>query len=392
MLVGLRILLIIAIMGGIIAYIGDKLGTRVGKRKMSLFGLRPKHTSIIVTIITGVLISAATLGVLTVASSTVRTALFGMEKLRAEMDQLNRDIEVKNKALLEGNQLLQDRTKQLERVQSDVKATEAELEETRQSLAAKGDELISIQDSYKMAEQQLASSAAELKALESSREKLQAHVSQLQITTKELEDNIVRVREGNIIFRNGEILAGSLIKPGLSVDEARVALTSFMNDTNGLILKRFGMTEEKSVLFISRSNLEGITEQVANSEVPMTVRIMAAGNIIYGEPALAELHAYPETLVFHKGDVLWSEVIEGGDNAREKVLGFLQYANSQAKEKGILPDPITGQVGTIPGDELFDTIRQVENYKGRLELKALILEDTYSGDTVHIELIITHLP
>lgn len=53
MLVGLKILFIIAIMGGLIAYMGDKLGTKVGKRKMSLFGLRPKHTSIIVTIVTG---------------------------------------------------------------------------------------------------------------------------------------------------------------------------------------------------------------------------------------------------------------------------------------------------------------------------------------------------
>lgn len=61
MLVGLKILVIIAIMGGLIAYMGDKLGTKVGKRRMSLFGLRPKHTSIIVTIVTGLLVAAARL-------------------------------------------------------------------------------------------------------------------------------------------------------------------------------------------------------------------------------------------------------------------------------------------------------------------------------------------
>ena len=56
MVVGVKILIIIALMGGLIAYMGDKLGTKVGKRRMSLFGLRPKHTSIIVTIVTGLLI------------------------------------------------------------------------------------------------------------------------------------------------------------------------------------------------------------------------------------------------------------------------------------------------------------------------------------------------
>ena len=63
MVVGVKILIIIALMGGLIAYMGDKLGTKVGKRRMSLFGLRPKHTSIIVTIVTGLLVAAATVGV-----------------------------------------------------------------------------------------------------------------------------------------------------------------------------------------------------------------------------------------------------------------------------------------------------------------------------------------
>jgi len=55
---GIVLIAVLAIMGGAIAYIGDKLGTRVGKRKLSIFGLRPKHTSIIVTIITGILIAS----------------------------------------------------------------------------------------------------------------------------------------------------------------------------------------------------------------------------------------------------------------------------------------------------------------------------------------------
>ena len=114
MLVGLRILLIITIMGGLIAFLGDKIGTKVGKRRMSLFGLRPKYTSIIVTIVTGILISAATLGVLSIASNNVRTALFGMDKLKAEMAQLSADIDQKTKALQQSNDELNQKNKQLQ--------------------------------------------------------------------------------------------------------------------------------------------------------------------------------------------------------------------------------------------------------------------------------------
>ena len=37
---GWVMLLVLAIMGGIIAYLGDKIGSRVGKKKIKLFGLQ----------------------------------------------------------------------------------------------------------------------------------------------------------------------------------------------------------------------------------------------------------------------------------------------------------------------------------------------------------------
>ena len=87
---GWVMLLVLAIMGGIIAYLGDKIGSRVGKKKIKLFGLRPKYSSILITIITGISISAVTLGVMSILSQNVRIALFGMYQLqlqKAELEQ-----------------------------------------------------------------------------------------------------------------------------------------------------------------------------------------------------------------------------------------------------------------------------------------------------------------
>lgn len=57
MFIGAAIFLVLIVMGGIIAFLGDRIGSKVGKKRMTLFGLRPKYTSVIVTIISGVLIS-----------------------------------------------------------------------------------------------------------------------------------------------------------------------------------------------------------------------------------------------------------------------------------------------------------------------------------------------
>src|SRR5690606_8633963 len=81
-LYGVRLILILAVLGGISAYLGDRIGLRVGRRRLTLFGLRPKHTSVLITILTGILIVAVSLAVLSIASEDVRTALFRMRELQ----------------------------------------------------------------------------------------------------------------------------------------------------------------------------------------------------------------------------------------------------------------------------------------------------------------------
>ena len=70
---------------------------------MTLFGLRPKYTSVIVTIISGVLISFSTVAVMAVVNENVRVALFGLSKLQTRMNDLNQEIKVKNRELEKGS-------------------------------------------------------------------------------------------------------------------------------------------------------------------------------------------------------------------------------------------------------------------------------------------------
>ena len=62
-----------------LAALGDVLGFMYGKQRISLFGLRPKYTVRLITAITGALIAVFILGVMSVFSQDVRTALFGIK-------------------------------------------------------------------------------------------------------------------------------------------------------------------------------------------------------------------------------------------------------------------------------------------------------------------------
>ncbi len=58
---GYTLILAILVLGGLIATVGDRLGSRIGKARLSIFKLRPRTTATVVTIVTGALISASTL-------------------------------------------------------------------------------------------------------------------------------------------------------------------------------------------------------------------------------------------------------------------------------------------------------------------------------------------
>lgn len=117
---GVVLILVLIITGGAIAFIGDRIGSKVGKKKMTILGLRPKHTSILVTIVTGILITTTTLGVMTIMSKNVRTALFGMEKLNQNMQQARND-------LAEASAQLAMAKAEQDKIKSELGATKQEL-------------------------------------------------------------------------------------------------------------------------------------------------------------------------------------------------------------------------------------------------------------------------
>ncbi|MDB5027303.1 MAG: hypothetical protein JWO66_992 [Candidatus Eremiobacteraeota bacterium] len=87
-LTGVAIVLLITGVAGVIAYIGDRVGHQVGRKRLTLFGLRPKYTSTIVAVATGMLIALSVTLVALVGSQQVRTAFFRLGQINARINDL----------------------------------------------------------------------------------------------------------------------------------------------------------------------------------------------------------------------------------------------------------------------------------------------------------------
>lgn len=137
------LILAVLVLGGLIATVGDRIGTRVGKARLSLFKLRPRRTATLVTILTGTIISASTFGILFAASEQLRTGVFELEKierrLRKSRDELKKTRDDKKQVEAELTQAQADQaaaTKKLAETNQQLTGTQQRLNETNQSLTA----------------------------------------------------------------------------------------------------------------------------------------------------------------------------------------------------------------------------------------------------------------
>ena len=84
--------LLILVSGGI-AFIGNLVGRAIGRRRLTLFGLRPRYTAQIITIATGMIITVITVATVLLVSRDARQALFQFRTLQEQMGGLRTEIQ-----------------------------------------------------------------------------------------------------------------------------------------------------------------------------------------------------------------------------------------------------------------------------------------------------------
>ena len=80
------------VLGGILATLGDRLGTRVGKARLSIFRLRPKSTAVLITVFTGSIISAISFAIMVAFNSQLRVGLFELEGIQAKIKDSEKEL------------------------------------------------------------------------------------------------------------------------------------------------------------------------------------------------------------------------------------------------------------------------------------------------------------
>ena len=169
-------LIILVATGGLIAWLGDIIGYRLGKRRSSLFGLRPRTTARMVGIAVGATLPLIGLAVAALGSSYVQDALFNIQHLRDQQQSLSQQVADLHRA---------------------ATGARSEAEQAQQEAAALKDETQTLHEQAATLRQRITSLQADRDILLAEAERIRSDLQEVKSQLQHSKDELTQVRGEN---------------------------------------------------------------------------------------------------------------------------------------------------------------------------------------------------
>ncbi|MBQ7419013.1 MAG: DUF3084 domain-containing protein [Acidaminococcaceae bacterium] len=370
---GIRLIFLLAVLGGVIAFIADKLGSKIGKKKLRVFGLRPHDTSVLLTVLSGVLISLFSMGILAVSSESARTALFGMEKLQKELQQLNAEKGTVETEYRKAMEWLQQKNEAIAGLDLKIKESNAAQAAAEKSLQQANENLSAVQGQYQETQGALVTARSEVQSLTEARDKLNAEIEGLKQETKDLQQGLAVMRGGQMMYRSGEIVFAGVLQGGLPEEENMKQINWMLDGANTAAMNRIGLdsSSKAEMVWLTRDEVERLKDLLGKAKGNVLVRVRSVANTVVGQPVLCGMEVIPNRVIFKDGKKIHEKVIDVADkttNADQALMTFLQEINERSVKEGVLPDPMTGKVGNINAVTVVDTVTKMQKMGGKIRI------------------------
>lgn len=377
------LVVLLLIVSAVVSFIGDIVGMRIGKKRISLFGLRPRYTSSLVTVTTGILIMLFTLAALAVTSDTVRTAIFSMKIVQSQIRDLTSQLQ-ENRSELESmeERLAESQTALIER-QTQLAEVQSRLENREERLAAVERELEKTRQEQKLTQQQL-------EELRDERSLLNRQIERLRADAEFLKEGLEELRAGKIVVFAGELIAQTVVTPGETDVTLRSLQDELVRNAQQTVAFRTGADRESVEIRLEEGSvIDDILEKSRTGGERILLRLIAAENAIAGEPVYTELSDYPSKHVYAEGALLADETMPAGLNdmeAENALYAVLRQINRKAREDGVLPDPLRGTVGNLEASDFFEAIEKIAGREQPPRIVVEAAEDIYTEGPVRVNI------
>lgn len=371
---GWLLILVLLVLGGVLSTLGDRLGSMVGKARLSLFNLRPRNTAVVITVLTGSLISAVSLGLMLLVSERLRTGLFELDRLETRLQQ--------SRTALQGSQ------KALAQAQEGQQQVQQELGQAEQRVTSLRRELAPLQAERDRLSREVKHRDAEIRRTEAELAALSRRITAGEQELEDLEKNLIALRQGDVVIPSGEALASAKVtlkRPA----QAREVINALLQQANLTAFRRVlpGEPPRRQILMVPTSDINRLETLLAKPG-SWVVSIRSAANVLRGEQqVLAFPDLRPNRRVVRRGEVLARTTIEADLTAPETVGRrlnlLLAAAYAKAQRQGTLVDGLQFDIARF--NALRTTIS--DRPPGQVvQLEAVVLDDADTPDPIRVDL------
>jgi len=385
---GWLLILAVLLLGGVLATIGDRLGSRIGKARLSLFRLRPRSTAVLITVLTGSLISALTLGLMLAVSEQLRVGLFQLDKIESKLSNARKNLDFSVVQLTRSEKQLNKARKDLAIADQGRAAARQQLQQVQARAIQLRAELTPLQARRRVLEQERDRLGKDVKSRDAELRVLQQRTSLGQQELKQLEGKVLALRSGDVVLSTGQALTTARI----AIPQQRLvkkATEDLLREANLRAFEQVlpGQQPNRQLLLIPRSEVAKV-EQALSNGATWVVSIRSAGNVLRGETqVLAFADVRPNQKVVSKGEVLASISFDPNERSPQQVQArlnlLLAAARTETLRQGSLAPAIQFDV------EAFKAAgRALSEQRGRrpVLVQVVSMRDSDTADPVFVEL------
>ena len=384
---GWLLLLSLLILGGVLSTLGDRLGSRVGKARLSLFGLRPRQTAVVITVLTGSLISALSLGLMLLVSRQLRVGLFELNDLEARLRSSRSDLKGSRKAQRKARQQLAEaRTDEIKarKILADAQARARELRSTLQPLQ---EQTRRLEAERQRLSQDVRNRDAEIQRTDDELRAVRQRISSGEAELQQLEKNLIALRRGDVAISSGQPLATVTLKLDRP-DQARQVIDQVLREANLQAFQKVlpGQVPDRQIILVPRQDIERL-EQAIRKPGTWVVLLRSAANVLRGESVVyAFPDVRPNVAITMEGEVLARTTVAGQDTNPEAVQNrinlLLASTLAEVRRRGSLSQGLQFNANAV--NRLAREL--TERSGGRVELQAVAMRRSETADPIAIEL------
>ena len=385
---GWLLILALLALGGVLSTLGDRLGSRVGKARLSLFRMRPRRTAVVITVLTGSLISAVSLGLMLLVSERLRTGLFELDRLEERLANGRRQLAASQRQLVTSQAELSRAERGQRDAQQRFEQAQARASQLRRELAPLLAQRNQLEAERSRLSREVQGRDAEIRRTEAELAQVRRRIAAGAQELKDLEANLIALRRGDVVITSGQTLASAKVtleRP----EQAQTVITALLQQANLKAFRRVlpGQPVDRQILLVPKSDitkLEGLLAKPGS----WVVSILSAANVLRGErQVLAFPDLRPNRPVVKAGDVLASTTIEGDLTGLEPINRrlnlLLAAAYARAQRQGSLVEGLQFNAAALTqlGRDLS------ERPEGQVaQLEAVALGDADTPDPIGVEL------